>query len=197
MHMYLVIILSADLKWKNHIDHVISLAKRKIGLLKRRSFALSRKQKCSIYLNIIRPAMEYASLVYYNCSTHDSIRLEQVQRRASTTYNALVCACALKQTDTKRLLDVLGWYSLSVRRTAAGLCYMFKLTRNFLLLTSPILPRLSRNADTAYGPQPVLYCRRTACRRTALYQCSFFPATSKLWNGLPEAIKSSDSLYRF
>ena len=99
-HKHLGVILSDDLKWSNHIDHVISSTNKKLGLLKRRSFALNRNQKSFVFLNIIRPAIEYGSVLYNNCSVYDSIRLEQLRRRA-----ALICTGALRQTNTKRLLD--------------------------------------------------------------------------------------------
>ena len=65
-------LFSNDLKWHNHIKHVISSVSRKTGLLYRLRAYLSRRQMESVYTCVIRPALEYGSVIYDNCSINDA-----------------------------------------------------------------------------------------------------------------------------
>ena len=110
-HKHLGIFLSADMKWTAHIDYITRKARKKLGLLRRQSRNLTTKQKIDVYKTMIRPVLEYGSVLYDNCSTNDSLKLESCQRTA-----ALICTGAMKRTETILLLEHLGWDSLHDRR---------------------------------------------------------------------------------
>ena len=192
-HKHLGIVLSSDLKWRDHVNHVVSSANKKLGLLKRRSFTLTRNQKSIIYINIIRPSIEYGSVIFSNCTIHDCLRLDNLQRRA-----AIICAGAWKHTETKRLMDELRWDSLAVRRNIADLTFFFKLTHNKLplYLSKCISYSHLRTQQTRQSSLNSLNIFPPRCR-TSCFQKSFFPSTSKLWNELPDRIKTSESFLIF
>ena len=73
-----------------------------------------------MYLNIIRPAIEYGSVIYDCCTIGDSMRIEQLQRKA-----AIICLGAMKRTETNKLIDALKWDSLSNRRNLAKLSLFY------------------------------------------------------------------------
>ena len=75
-HKHLGVTLSKDLKWAEHIDDIVRNASKKLGLLKRQSRWLSFEQKSTIYLSVIRPAIEYASVLYGGGTVLDELRLE-------------------------------------------------------------------------------------------------------------------------
>ena len=120
MRKHLDIILSDDLKWKEHISYSSGRALQKIGLLRRVSSKLSRRQKESIYLYVIRPASEYGCIIYDNCLISDDVHLEYVQRRA-----AIVCTGAYSRTCTDLLIKELCWNSLKSHRKLLKMSHFF------------------------------------------------------------------------
>ena len=94
---------TSNLKWSRHIQIVCSNAFKKLGLLRRHSGQLDRQSKETVFLNVIRLALEYASIIYNNCNIADSNKLDQVQRRA-----AIICLKAHARTETSKLLAELN-----------------------------------------------------------------------------------------
>ena len=99
------------MKWTAHIDYSVNKARKKLGLLRRQSQSLSTKQKIDIYKTMIRPVLEYGSVLFDNCSVCDSLKIESCQRTAT-----LICTGATRRTETKLLFEYLGWDSLEDRR---------------------------------------------------------------------------------
>ena len=99
------------MKWTTHIENSIKKARKKLGVLRRQAQNLTLKQKIDIFNTMIRPILEYGSVIFDNCSTSDNLKLESCQRSA-----ALICTGAMRQTETKLLLEQLGWETLKNRR---------------------------------------------------------------------------------
>ena len=114
VHSYqqLGVILNDKLNWEDHINHVISKANRKIGLMWKLSSELPRYAVENIYTSYIRPQLEYSAVIYNNCTREQSRRLEACQRKA-----AIACTRAYRRTNTENLLNELGWSKLEDRRT--------------------------------------------------------------------------------
>ena len=119
---HLGVILSEDMKWSKHIGYICSRAHKKIGLLYRSSIYLNSQQMANYYKSAIRPLIEYAAVIFDNCSNNDNLRLENVQRRA-----ALVCTGAMKRTETVKLLSDLNWDTVKSRRNTAKLVLYYKI----------------------------------------------------------------------
>ena len=122
--MHLGVLFSSDLKWADHIDSLVSRCCSLLGLLRRNARNLSFEQKCSVYLCIIRPKIEFASVLYDNCSLSYALKLEQLQRKA-----ALVCSGANIRTENKLLLNFLCWDTLGTRRNVAKLNLFYSMVR--------------------------------------------------------------------
>ena len=110
------------MSWSNHIDEQISKAGKKIGLIWKLSCSIPRFAVENIYTAYIRPQIEYANVVYANCTKEQSTRLEALQRRA-----AIACTRAYNRTPTKRILDELGWPTLECRRNYSSLVQLYKI----------------------------------------------------------------------
>ena len=132
-------------------------------------------------------------MLYNNCSQSDSLRLESIQRKA-----AVICTGAINRTETCKLMAELNWDSLSLRRTYAKLCLLFKiickLTPLYLgqkYIQAVTVTRVLRiNANSTH--RLVYPMCRIVC-----YQQSFFPSTVKLWNALPNDIAQCNSISLF
>ena len=119
-HKHLGILLSDDLKWIAHIDYIVGKTRKKLGLLLRQSRKLTIKQKIDIYRTMIRPVLEYGSVLFDNCLAYDNLKLESCQRTA-----ALICTGAKRRTETKLLLEHLEWDSLFDRRKISKMSLFF------------------------------------------------------------------------
>ena len=103
-HKHLGIILSKDLKWSSHISKITSKASQRLGALYRQSRKMTRVQLETIYLSMIRPLLEYGSVLFANCSINDAQLIESVQRRA-----AILCTGAIRRTASDKLNVEVGW----------------------------------------------------------------------------------------
>jgi hypothetical protein len=122
---YLGLILNSKMTWNSHVNHLTSKASRQIGLLHKLKTKLPRSALTKYYTTFIRPVLEYGSVVFDNCTIHESHLIEQVQRRA-----AVLCTGALRRTAYTNLLNELGWESREDRRKKAKLILTCTSPRN-------------------------------------------------------------------
>ena len=123
----------------------------------------------------------------------DSLRLERLQTRA-----ARLVTGTLRRSSTDKLRRELGWDSLKTRRTIHKLTMYFTLRHPQSQLPTyitSIIPnirlndtgRILRNANTHTLP----------ANRLTTFHNSFIPATTRLWNALPNHIQSEASTKSF
>ena len=124
-HKHLGIIFSEDMKWLKHISYVTAKASKRIGQLYRCSIHLRKNQLNNVYIKMIRPILEYGSVVFCNCSVVASKKLDNIQRRAG-----LICTGAMRRTETSKITNLLAWPSLEERRTEQRFVMFFKILNN-------------------------------------------------------------------
>jgi hypothetical protein len=188
-HKHLGVFLSNDMKWTTHIDYCVKKARKKLGLIRRQSQKLSKKQRVDLYKTMIRPVLEYGSALFDNCSTGDSLKLENCQRTA-----ALICSGAMRRTESTLLLNLLGWESLSDRRKVSKMALFFKIIHN---QTAPYLLRnLTFTDSQTYRLRTSDSIKLPRCRLTT-YRKSFFPACISIWNKLPKTTTNASNIASF
>ena len=74
---HLGVTLSDDGNWHAHILNIPSLASKALGTLKLLKFKLKRATLNPIYLSYLKPVLEYASIVWYNCTAFEKELLEK------------------------------------------------------------------------------------------------------------------------
>jgi hypothetical protein len=73
-----------DLSWQKHIDTCISKANKRLGLVKRcLGYNCSKQTKLTSYISLVRPLIEYNTVVWFPNSKKQICRIESVQRRAT------------------------------------------------------------------------------------------------------------------
>ena len=77
-HRHLGVTLSCDGTWHQHIDNVIASAKKVLSSMQALKFKLRRKTLNQIYLSYLRPILEYASVVWDNCTEYEKETLEKL-----------------------------------------------------------------------------------------------------------------------
>ena len=77
------VIMDNDLKWNCHVDYIIKKACKKLYSLRvLRRARVSRPNILRIYLNTVRPVLEYAVPVWQTIPAYLSQAIERVQKRA-------------------------------------------------------------------------------------------------------------------
>ena len=169
--------------WEAHINHISTIANKKIGLIWKVSLQFPRKCAETIYTNYVRPVLDYGCAVYDNCSRYLTNKLEGVQRNA-----AVACTRAFRRTPTSSLLTELGWCSLEVRHKYFRLITLYKMIHN---RTPSYLRSLLPPRQGQYANRPTRFEHNFCAPRTRgqMYHQSFIPRTVREWNILDEAQK--------
>ena len=79
---YLGVTISSDLRWNSHVANVVNRANRILGLLRRNLTFCNPKVKETAYIGLVRPLLEYASVIWDPHTRNLQCELEKVQRRA-------------------------------------------------------------------------------------------------------------------
>ncbi len=142
-----------------------------------------------IYKVFIRPKLEYASIVWSDCTEREKLLLERCQNDF-----ARIVSGARRGTDTDKLYEELNWSSLEERRNYNKLVFIHKLF---------------------YGQSPEylssLLLKQTECRynlrqrvsipqmkiRTIRFGDTLIPNAIDKWNELPSSVQSICNLKDF
>ena len=83
-HHDLGLLLTDDLSWRNHYEHLASKAYKYLGLL-RRAFSCchSMRAKCILYTTLVRSQLSYCSQLWNPYLIKDTVMLERIQRQAT------------------------------------------------------------------------------------------------------------------
>ena len=190
-HKHLGVYLSQRCDWQKHIDFIKEKAWSRINLLRMLKFTINRKSLETIYFAYIRSLLEYADVLWDNCTQQQCNEIEKIQLEAGR-----IVTGATKLVEIDKLYKELGWLKLSERRDLHKLFLFFKMNHVLSpLYLSNLLPlhvgELSsyrlRNAENYVGIHA----------NTRAYAESFLPSTLQAWNNLPEAVLSADTLGAF
>ncbi len=76
-HKHLGILISHDGTWHAHIEYIKAKAWQRVNIMRKLKFRLDRKALQSIYIAFIRPVLEYADVVWNNCTRYELEDLEK------------------------------------------------------------------------------------------------------------------------
>ena len=100
--------LNKTLSWPSHISNIAKKASNTLNFIKRNLSDCSREVKAQAYLTMVRPQMEFASVVWDPCYNVDVDKLEKIQRRAArwviSDYN--------RTSSVTQILNQLSWPTL-------------------------------------------------------------------------------------
>ena len=136
-YKYLGVLLTSDLRWNSHIDKICMRSKRLLGTLYRKFYHLtSGAFLCQLYISLVRPILEYASIVWDPNSQILIKQIESVQKFA-------LRICSHEWNLYHTLLHSFGLPPLSSRRDYLRL-YIQDYISTFLhlFLLQPMFPVL-------------------------------------------------------
>ena len=129
------------------------------------------------YNSLVRPQVEYASVVWSPYTKDNINKIEKVQRRAARW----VTNDYSSYSSVTDMLSNLGWRSLENRRTDTRLAMFYKIVYGLVAIPLP-----------SYFEHPEVYTRhmhslsyRQIHTSVCYYNYSFFPISIVLWNKLP------------
>ena len=124
--------LSNNCSWHEHIDYITATAWQRINAMRCLQFDLDRKSLQILYFSFIRPLLEYADIVWNNCTKYESLGLEQIQYEA-----ARIDTAATRLVSINSLLTETGLETLSSRRKNHKLVMFTKCKITCVLFTYP------------------------------------------------------------
>ena len=128
------------------------------------------------YNTLVRPQVEYASVIWSPHTKELNKNIEKVQRRAARW----VTSDYITYSSVTDILGNLGWRSLENKRIDARLTMFYKIVYGLVAIPLP-----------SYFVHPEVYTRhmhpllyRQIHTSTRYYQYSFFPMSVVLWHQL-------------
>ena len=191
LHKHLGIIFSSDCTWHDHLEYIKSKAWTRINVMRKLKFKLDRKSLQIIYFTFIRPILEYADVVWNNCTQYEVNELEKIQNEA-----ARIVTGATKLVSIDSLSHETGWETLLNRRQKHKLLLFYKMQNNLSpdYLSSLVPPTIG---DTTNYPLRNSSNLLTLHASSQLYYNSFLPSVIREWNELPEDIRNLPSKATF
>ena len=190
-HKHLGIFLSNDGTWHEHINYITSKAWQRIYIIRKLKFLLDRESLNRAYISFIRPILEYADIVWDNCTQYEIDLIKQIQIEA-----ARVVTGATRLVSIELLYRETGWEPLYKRRYKHKMYQFYKMNNDLTpaYLTTLVPPTVEyASAYNLRGSQNF----RPMLTRTQLYYKSFLPSCIREWNELPLDIRNSTSLVSF
>ena len=185
---YLGVTISSDLSWSRHADHVTKKANSTIGFLKRNMRSAPQAAKDTAYKTFVRPIVEYAATAWAPSTDKANDKIDMVQRRAAR----FVKNDYGRTSSVTEMMSNLGWDTLQKRRDLARLSMMYRIVHE--LVDIPVEPYLIPLTSMTRGHDSRFHQIRTS---NTIYQYSFFPRTSILWNQLHQTAVSQTTLEAF
>ena len=190
-HKHLGVCLSNDCSWHQHITYIKEKAWCRINIMRKLKFQLDRKSLETVYIAFIRPLLEYADVIWDNCSQYEKDDLEKIQIEA-----ARIATGTTKLISLNNLYKEICWDKLQKRRDDHKLTLFYKMYNNLTpYYLSSLIPQ-QVEAISQYNLRNAQDIRNIRSR-TSLYYNSFLPSTLRQWNNLSTETRQSNSLNSF
>ena len=189
---FLGVILSADLKWDKHIDIVTNKVSKNIGIIAKARHLLPQHLTRTLYLTLVDPYVSYCNLVW--SLSHATTKLDRIYKLQKKFCRLITFSNFT--APSRPLFQHLSILSVYDKYKYQLLIHVFKSSHNLIpnhyscqyyIKNSTIHQCNTRQKNNLHIPK----CRTCLRQNTIIYQ------GPKLWNALPDGIKSSKSLNIF
>ena len=190
-HKHLGLIFSENMKWKCHIDSILTSASRMIGIMRKLKYVFSRRSLNQIYVSYVRPVLEYSCVVWDGCTVEQQNSLEKLQNEAARIATGLT-----KSVTLNRLYQECGWQTLQERRTNQKLKLMYKAVNGMVPpYISDLIPPTVANVSR-YELRNSENISRIPIR-TSTFSKSCIPSAINAWNNLQAPLRECESYNSF
>lgn len=179
---YLGVVFSPNLKWHKHVDLISAKSLKKLGYLRRTLKGATKECKLIAYKSLVRPLLEYASVVWSPHLATDKDKLESVQRKAIRfIFNRYD-----RNFSPSEHYHVLSLNRLERRRMCDRLIMLHNIVHKSVRIATPIsFTGHTTHVTRRYNPLNIVPFR---CYIDC-YKYSFFPSTVDTWNNLDSSLR--------
>ena len=172
--------ISADVRFRSHLEGKAKLASKKLGVLNRSKRYFTPAQRLLLYKAQVRPHMEYCSHLWAGETAELLNPLDSVQRRAVRIVDDPILTSKLEPLD--------------IRRDFGSLCVFYRLYNG-------------ECSEELFNLVPTAHFRHRTTRRglgthphyvdpllvsTRRFERTFLARTIRMWNDLPASVFPSD-----
>ena len=183
---YLGLELDERLDWSPHINKVMAKATRSLNFIRRNLRIGSQNVKSSAYRGLVRPPLDYWSIVWNPHLARHIQQVEMIQRRATR----FVLDRDHNTSSVGEMLQILGWETLQERRAKCSVVFMYKILNQMIAV--PATPHFVPAYDATRGL--LVHKLLTVQGRTDYHSASYFIRVIPLWNRLPDDIAGAPSI---
>ena len=165
------VIIRSDLKWNDHVDHIVSKASRKLYLLRiLKRFGMPASDLITVFSSYIRPILEYCCIVW-----HSSLTVQQTENIETVQKRALRITLGAQYQSYDQALIECNMVTLEKRRDELCLKFATQLSKNFRDWLPPTMStrRVLRNSHKLI---------EIKCRTERFYRKSAMPYIVRLLN---------------
>ena len=191
---YLGVTIDSSLSWTAHCNAVCNKANSTLAFLQRNLHGCPSSVKDKCFKTFVRPTLEYGCSVWdpYPNRTTLIDNLEKVQKRAARFVTGNY---TLIEGNSRKNLSLLDWPPLSERRARIKLTTLHKAINGHIEI--PLDDLINANANTNIVTRSNTHTFLAPHSRVDSHLYSFFPDTIRLWNNLPQHIKSCETTTGF
>ena len=124
-HQHLGVYFSTDCTWHNNIDYIKEKACGRINVMRTLKFKLDKNSLAIIYIVFIRSLLEYADVIWDNCTLYEKQKLDKIQNEA-----ARIATGTTKLISLDCLYNEIKRESLEKRRRNHKLRLFYKMYTN-------------------------------------------------------------------
>ena len=188
-HKHLGVIFSNDLKWSSHVNSLVQSVSRIGDVMQKLKYRLDRETLQTIYFSLVRPKLEYACVVWDDCSAEQKNLLENTQ-----LLFARIVTGAKRGTSHELLYHESSWATLADRRDTCKLKFMHNIYhRKAPDYLSNVLPVKVDNRYKLRNDNNLAQFET----RTEKFRKSIFPDCIRKWNTLPVEVREIDEKKEF
>ena len=181
--------LEEKLTFEAHLKKLCKKMSQRIAVLKKIRYCLPLRQRKLYYNSIIRPVVDYVSVLWTSCNKECLRRVLKLQKRA-----ARVILSVNSRSSSVKLFNQLGWIPFYKEVNISKCLYIFKKLNGILpsyMNDIFVINSQRHSRDTRYCNFNVVcpkYNRETEGGKT------FRVTSCKLWNMLPLSIRKEKSI---
>ena len=132
------VVITSDLTWKIHIQHIICKVRKLLGFLHRVFAEGGRRCLVQLYKSIILPHLDYCSPIW---DPHQKTHIEKLEMVQSFTARIVPGEWSKEASDLK---EELQWSGLLLRRQQQKLCFCHRIVSGASIIPSVFFPRAPR-----------------------------------------------------
>ena len=170
------VIFDQTLEFRQHISKMVSKANQRVGLIKRTFSKLNINSFKILYKSLVRPILEYCSVIWAPLYKTDALEIEKIQRRATKLVPELR---ELSYPDRLRKLNLT---TLAYRRQRTDILQVFRIIKQIDRIPFDSLFKYNQQSTRGHS-----YQLEKPRAETRLRINSFSHRVINIWNKLSES----------